>query len=127
MINDLLERVLATVDKCLETSETICASDNANARADDCDAMVLGSFLRELQKLGVLPRSKNQIIHESMSVSEFAWKLRIMNIKSVHQQCRKAPFEQPGQIAFPIGSLPDPVLEAHRRHMKRQGEGGIVT
>jgi hypothetical protein len=125
MINDQLERVHATVEKCLETRETMCASDTANARADDCDAMVLGSFLRELQKLGVLPRSKNQIIHESMSLSEFTQKLLSMNIKGVHQQCRKAPFERADLVRFPK-SVPDPVLEAHRRHMKRQSEGGIM-
>jgi hypothetical protein len=125
MINNRLERVLANVDKCLETRETICVSDTATARADDCDAMVLGSYLRELQKLSVLPRSKNQIIHESMSVFEFALKLGDMNIKSVHQQCRKAPFKRLGRAPLSKASVPDPVLEAHRRHMKRQSEGGI--
>lgn len=128
MINDQLERVHASVDKCLETKETMCASDSPNARADDCDAMVLGSFLRELQNLGVLPRSKNQIIHESMSLHEFTLKLLSMNIKGVHQQCRKGwktPFIRADLVQFP-SSVPDPVLEAHRRHMKRQGEGGIM-
>jgi hypothetical protein len=127
MIKNWLERVLANVDKCLETRETICVSDTATARADDCDAMVLGSYLRELQKLSVLPRSKNQIIHESMSVFEFALKLGDMNIKSVHQQCRKPPFQRHrlGRVPLSKASVPDPVLEAHRRHMKRQSEGGI--
>ena len=127
MINDRIERILATVDKCLETSETLCASDSPTARADDCDAMVLGSYLRELQKLSVLPRSKNQKIHESMSVSEFARKLRSMDIKGPHQQCRKALFERLGRGRFQIFTVTDPVLEDHRRHMKRQGEGGTMT
>jgi hypothetical protein len=125
MINDQLERVHATVDKCLETRETMCVSDNAKARADDCDAMVLGSFLRELQQLGVLPRSKNQIIYESMSLSEFTQELWSMNIKGVHQLCMKAPFKGADLVRFPK-SVPDPVLEAHRRHMKRQSESGIM-
>jgi hypothetical protein len=127
MINDRIERVLGTVDKCLETSETLCVSDNASARADDCDAMVLGSYLRELQKLGVLPRSKNWQIHESMSVSDLAHVLRSMNIRGPHQQCRKALFERIGLVGFRIFTVLDPVLEAHRRHMKRQGEGRIMT
>lgn len=122
-MNDQLERVHATVDKCLETREFLCASRNWNARADDCDAMALGFFLHELQKIGVLPRSKNQKIHESMSVSEFAQKLMSMNTKGVHPQCGKAPFKRADLLWIP---MPDPVLDAHRRHMKRQIEGGMM-
>ena len=123
MMNDQLERVHATVDKCIETREFFCASKNFNARADDCNAMALDSFLQELQKLGVLPRSKNQKIHESMSVSEFAQNLMSMNTKGVHPQCGKAPLERADLLGF---SMPDPVLDAHRRHMKRQSEGGMM-
>ncbi len=119
ILNDRLEHVLATVDKCLETRETMCVSDNATARADDCDAMVLGSFLRELQKLGVLPRSQNQKIYESMSVSEFDRKLTSMDIKAVHLQCRMGPLER---YNVPQASIPEPVPEAHHRHMKAQRE-----
>lgn len=85
--------------------------------------MVLGSFIRALQRLGVLPevaaiRMKINIL--GISIEELAHKLSTLAIKSPHSLCSVSLIKE--QIAEKLRSIPDPVLDSHRRHMKEQSE-----
>ncbi|KAE9371890.1 hypothetical protein N431DRAFT_341880 [Stipitochalara longipes BDJ] len=124
VITQLLGVAHARVEKCLQSKETLCRSDSYNARPEDCDAIVLGSFVRGLQELNVLPKMGNKI-HTNiirMSVEEFADKLSTMGIRSPHSQCAVSPLKE--AIAEKLLRIPDPVLDSHRRHMKIQSGVG---
>jgi hypothetical protein len=87
--------------------------------------MVLGSFIRALQRLGVLPevaanRMKINIL--SISIEELAHKLSTLAIKSPHSLCSVSPIKE--QIAEKLRSMPDPVLDSHHQHMKVQSGMG---
>jgi hypothetical protein len=99
VVNQLLEIAHAKIDKCLQ-SESLCHSDAHNARPGDCDAMVLGSFIRALQELGVLPKvaaNRMNIKILRISIEELAHKLSTLAIKSPHSQCSVSPLKE--QIA----------------------------
>ena len=121
VVNQLLEIAHAKIDKCLQSKESLCRSDAHNARTGDCDAMVLGSFIRALQELGVLPKvaaNRMNIKILRISIEELAHKLSTLVIKSPRSQCSVSPLKE--QIAEKLRSIPDPVLDSHRRHMKEQ-------
>jgi hypothetical protein len=121
VVNQLPEIAHAKINKCLQSKESLCRSDTHNARPGDCDAMVLGSFIRALQELGVLPKvaaNRMNIKILRISIEELSHKLSTLAIKSPHSQCSVSPLKE--QIAEKLRSIPDPVLDSHRRHMKEQ-------
>lgn len=122
MIDGLLEIARARVDKCLESKATLCNSELAGARADDCDALILGSFLRGLQKLEILPRCQSPNIQKT--VSQLLVDLLGIEIKAVHQQCKYVP----GTTAIHAGysKCPNPTLDCHLRHKEVQKAGGTM-
>jgi hypothetical protein len=126
VIKQLLGIAHSRVDQCLQTKETLCRSDSHNARPEDCDFIVLGSFIRGLQDLAVLPRHENKIHINilKMSVEELAHKLSTMRVKSPHSQCSVSPLRD--IITERLREMPDPVLDSHRRHMKVQSGGGTM-
>lgn len=120
VINQLLGVAQSRVDRCIQLKETLCQSNSHNARPEDCDAIVLGSFIRGLQELDVLLRRGNRIPLSimRMSIEEFANKLNTMNMKSPHTQCSGSLLKQ--AVTETLRSIPDPVLDSHRRHMEAQ-------
>lgn len=125
VVNQLLEIAHAKFDKCLQSKESLCRLDAHNARPGNCDAMVLGSFIRALQRLGVLPEvaaNTMKINILNISIEELAHKLSTLAIKSPHSLCSVSPIKE--QIAEKLRSMPDPVLDSHRQHMKVQSGMG---
>ena len=120
VIRQLLSIAHARVDLCLESEASLCRSNRHNANPEDCDAMVMGSFVRGLQVLNVLPRNDKNIplSIDSMSIEAFADKLNNMKLKSPHLQCTDSLLSE--EIGEALRTIPDPVLDSHRRHMDVQ-------
>ncbi|PMD29930.1 hypothetical protein L207DRAFT_592981 [Hyaloscypha variabilis F] len=121
VVDLILETAYNRVDLYLHLGESLCDSDKHNARSEECGAIILGSLLRGLQKLGILPKTaanKANTKTDHMSVDELMEGLNNIRIKSLHSMCSDyTPFSIDIEDYLPaFGGL---VLESHRRHMKQ--------
>jgi hypothetical protein len=126
VMKQLLAVAHTKLNQYLQSKETLCRSDWHNARPEDCDVIMLGSFIRGLQSMDVLPQSGNKI-HLNiirMSIEEFAHKLIHMIVKSPHSQCSVSPLR--AEILEALRAIPDPTLDSHRRHMEAQRGNGTM-
>lgn len=100
---------------------SVCCQPNSN---EACDALMCGSLIIGLQELGLWPQKSFDTI--DLSIQDLASKLESLviwdnpaNNFANHYNCGSAGFSD--QIAATLHSIPDPVLEIHREHMRSQG------
>jgi hypothetical protein len=98
---------------------------NATACSDDsqqkkCDAIIYGSLVLGLQRIGLWPRKSADKIHSSINQLDMTLgSLQIFIIEG-HQDCSPRHFKKEMAELTNPNEIPDPVLDSHRRHMEAQ-------
>lgn len=119
-IKGLLKLTYDYLDLFLGGNEGVCCQSSSKKA---CDALKCGSLVIGLDELGLWPQKSPDTIE--LSVQGLASKLNSLviwkypaNNCTDHYNCGSvALFDQ---IASILSSIPDPVLESHRRHMRAQ-------
>lgn len=119
-IKNLLEMTYHYFDLFFRDGVSVCCQPNSN-RA--CDALRCGSLVIGLRELGLWPQKSFDTIN--LSIQDLASKLASLviwtypaNSFANHYNCGSAGFSD--RIAATLRSIPDPVLEIHRQHMRSQ-------
>lgn len=119
-INDFLKLVYDCFDLFLRENKSVCCQTNYTK---ECDAITCGSLVIGLHAIGLWPQKSADTIN--ISVRDLASKLGSLRILKYydrnyeHNHCGLVRLS--GKIASTLSSIPDPVLESHRRHMRIQG------
>ena len=119
-IKDLLKVAYDLFDIFFKGSKSVCCQTNNNKK---CDAIVCGSLVIGLHAIGLWPHKSADTIN--ISVRDLASKLNSLKIWNFptsigyHRQCSLRGSRD--QIASVLSSIPDPVLESHRLHVRIQG------
>lgn len=120
-IKNLLEVTYDYFDLFFRDGVSVCSQSNASKA---CDALMCGSLVIGLRELGLWPQKSFDAI--GLSIQDLASKLDSLviwtypaNSFANHYNCGSAGFSD--RIAAALRSIPDPVLEIHREHMRSQG------
>lgn len=101
----------------------LMGDEGVSCHSEECAATVCGSLVIGLHAISLWPQKSADTIN--ISVQDLASKLDSLRIwkhpenRGYHYECGELGLS--GQIASMLSSIPDPVLESHRRHMRIQG------
>lgn len=123
---DVLDIVYCQVDRFSDPKSIRCLR-----KTEDCDSLVYGSLIRGLRKVGVWPKvDPNDITISIRSICADLENVKIGTFAEAsgnsycgqyqHHQCSIPSLHE--EVKGIILSNPDPVLEAHRKHMKSQAD-----
>lgn len=120
-IKDLLKVTYDYFDLLFREGASVCCQPNSNIA---CDALMCGSLIIGLQRLGLWPQKSFDTI--GLSIQDLSSKLDSLMIWTYpannfanHYNCGSTGLDD--RINATLHSIPDPVLEIHRRHMRSQG------
>lgn len=120
-VKDLLRVTYDFLDLFLNYGFTSCCQPSSQKA---CNALMCGSLVIGLQELGLWPQNSPDDIN--LSVQDLASKLASLVIWTYpannctnHYNCGSASLSD--RVTSTLQSIPDPVLESHRRHVQAQG------
>lgn len=103
-----------------DENKSVCYRPNSNK---ECDAITCGSHVLDLNSIGLWPQKSPDKIN--ISVQDLATKLGSLKIwtypalrNTDHYNCGLVGFKD--QRINVLSSMPSPVLESHRRHLRIQ-------
>lgn len=123
MIQSLLDLPYTYIERFDNGVSTVC-----KLKAESCDAIIYGSLLLQLGRVGLWPKKEAEDYTSSLnSLAELIKGLTPASLPAIpgahgedHSACKAPSFKD--DVLKVMSSIPDPTLDCHRTHMEERSK-----